>query len=124
MGVGNPVHIINAVAHGVDCFDSTFPTQNARHMTLFTSSGKLRLNREEFKHDLRPIDECCDCFVCKTYSRSFLRHLLRTGEPNGLFYASFHNLFFMKNFMEDIRIAIKEDRFQKFREEFLKKWID
>ena len=122
MGVGCPEAIVNAVAHGVDCFDSTFPTQNARHGTLFTSEGKLKILNKKYENDLKPIDENCNCFVCKNHSRAYIRYLLKMNEPNGLHYASYHNIYFMINLMKEIRKAIKENRFEKFRKEFVKKF--
>jgi queuine tRNA-ribosyltransferase len=120
MGVGSPRQLINAIAAGADCFDSTFPTQNARHATLFTSKGKLKIKNAKYKNDLRPIDKNCNCYVCKNYSRSHLRHLMKMQEPNGLRYCTYHNIYFINNLMKQIRKAIKEKRFEKFRKSFLK----
>lgn len=122
MGVGSPVELINAIAAGIDCFDSTFPTQNARHSTLFTSNGKLRIENKKYAQDLSPIDENCKCTVCKSYSRAYIGYLLKMKEPNGLHYASYHNIYFIIDLMKKARKAIKENRFAQFKKEFLKKF--
>ncbi|MEE9525123.1 MAG: tRNA guanosine(34) transglycosylase Tgt [Candidatus Woesearchaeota archaeon] len=122
MGVGTPVQLINAIAAGADCFDSTFPTQNARHGTLFTSKGKINLSNSKFKNDIKPIDKNCDCYVCKNYSKAHLRHLLKMKEANGLRYTTYHNIYFINNLMKQIRKAIKNKTFTKFRKDFLKKY--
>ncbi|MBW2981766.1 tRNA guanosine(34) transglycosylase Tgt [Candidatus Woesearchaeota archaeon] len=120
MGVGCPKQLINAVAAGADCFDSTFPTQNARHNTLFTSKGKLVIKNSRYKNDLKPIDENCNCYICKNYTRAHIRHLMKSGEPNGLRYCTYHNIYFINSLMKQIRKAIKEKIFEKFKKRFLK----
>ena len=122
MGVGNPAQLINAIAAGADCFDSTFPTQNARHNTLFTSEGKLNIKNSKYKNDMKPIDKKCNCYVCKNYTRAHIRHLLKMKEANGLRYATYHNIHFMNNLMKQIRTAIKEHRLERLKKEFLKKF--
>ncbi|MBW2995752.1 tRNA guanosine(34) transglycosylase Tgt [Candidatus Woesearchaeota archaeon] len=122
MGVGTPVQLINAIAAGADCFDSTFPTQNARHSTLFTSKGKIKIKNAKYKNDLAPIDKNCNCYICKNYTRAHIRHLMKMGEANGLRYCTYHNIYFINNLMKQIRTAIKEKRFTKFKKEFLKKY--
>ncbi len=120
MGVGNPADIVEAVWYGTDCFDSTFPTQNARHGTLFTMSGKLRLSRQEYAFDQSPVEEGCDCFSCRNYSRSYIRHLLKENEGVGMQLATIHNLRFMQRLMHRIRKEIKDENFKDFRDEFRK----
>jgi len=122
MGVGNPAQLINAVSAGADCFDSTFPTQNARHNTLFTSKGKLVIKNSKYKNDLKPIDKNCKCYVCKNYTRAHIRYLMKMGEANGLRYCTYHNIYFINSLMKDIRSVIKENRFEKFKKEFLRKY--
>ena len=122
MGVGNPRQLVEAISAGVDCFDSTFPTQNARHGTLFTSLGKLMIENAKYKEDLKPVDVDCGCYVCKNYSRAHVRHLLKMKEANGLRYATYHNIYFLNNLMKDIRVAIKLGKFENFKKEFLKKY--
>ena len=122
MGVGEPRQILEAVELGIDCFDSTYPTMTARHNQLFTRNGLIRINKEEFKEDENPIDENCDCPLCKDYSRAYIHHLVKTQEPNAKRLMSLHNLRFMLKLMEDIRASIKENNFTKFKKEFLGKY--
>lgn len=122
MGVGNPIQMIEAIESGVDCFDSTFPTQNARHNTLFISNGKLIIKNAKFKNDLKPIDKNCNCYVCKNYTRAHIRHLMKVGEANGLRYCTYHNIHFMNDLMKQARTAIKKKRFTKFKKDFLRKF--
>lgn len=122
MGVGNPIQMIEAISAGVDCFDSTFPTQNARHNTLFTSAGKLIIKNAKYRNDLNPLDKRCDCYVCKNYSRAHIRHLMKLNEANGLRYCTYHNIHFMNNLMKQAGKAIKEKKFESFKKSFLKKF--
>jgi len=118
MGVGSPNDLLECISMGVDIFDSTFPTQNARHSTLFTWRGKLKLDRKEYRTDQGPIDKDCDCRVCKNYSRAYIHHLLRVSEPTGKKLATYHNLFFMQKLIEKTRDSISEGKFDEFRTEF------
>ena len=120
MGVGNPKQMVEAISAGVDCFDSTFPTQNARHNTLFTSKGKLVIKNAKYKNDLKPIDSKCDCYICKNYTRAHIRHLMNTKEANGLRYCTYHNIYFMNDLRKKVRAAIKEGKFSSFKKKFLK----
>ena len=122
MGVGSPSQLINAIDAGADCFDSTFPTQNARHGTLFTSQGKLMIKNAKYKNDFNPIDKNCDCYVCQNFSRAYIRYLTKMKEPTALKYTTYHNIYFIHNLMKQIRTAIKEKRFNKFRKNLLKKY--
>jgi queuine tRNA-ribosyltransferase len=122
MGVGNPVDLVEAVSRGVDCFDSIFPTQNARHRNAFTMDGMLRLDRMIYREDERPLDERCDCFVCKEFTRAYLHHLSRVGEHILHRYLSYHNLYFLQRFMEKMRDAIRKQEFAEFKQEFLGKY--
>jgi len=114
MGAGNPVELLEAISRGCDMFDSRFPTQNARRGTLFTSKGKLRIFQEKFKFDTKPIDEDCDCWVCKHYTRAYLRYQLYQEEAVGHRLATFHNLYYLQNFMRQAREAIKKGKFKEF----------
>ena len=116
MGVGTPTNIIEAVWRGVDFFDCVMPSRNARHGHLFTSRGIINIMNQKYQHDASPIDENCSCPVCKNHSRAYLRHLLKAGEMLGMRLAVMHNLYFYNQLMEDIRTAIEEGRFEKFRE--------
>ncbi|MFW5990825.1 MAG: tRNA guanosine(34) transglycosylase Tgt [Candidatus Nanoarchaeia archaeon] len=119
MGVGNPKDVIESIAYGADCFDSTFPTQNARHGTLFTMRGRLRIVNSKYKNDHLPIERECNCFTCKNYSRAFVRHQLKHREGVGLELATIHNITFMQRFMKKIRDAIRDKRFETFRKQVL-----
>lgn len=122
MGIGEPTDLVESVARGIDCFDSRFPTMNARHGTLMTSKGRILIKNNEFKDDEGPIDEKCSCFVCKNYSKSYIHHMLRFNEAVGLRLASYHNLHFIRQLMKDMRTAIVEGRFEKFRKDFKKRY--
>ncbi len=117
MGVGAPENIIDAIALGVDFFDSTFPTQNARHATLFSFKGKLRIDRKEHRDSLKDIDKECDCYVCRNYSRAYLHHLLRVNEATGKKLATYHNIYFMQRLIAKAKEAIRENSFEKLKKE-------
>jgi queuine tRNA-ribosyltransferase len=124
MGEGDPVELLEAISRGVDIFDSCFPTRNARRGTLFTIKGRLRLLRARHKFDKKPIDECCDCFVCRDYSRAHIRHLLMQEEGVGYRLASYHNLYFLQRLMDKAREEIKKGKFKEFLTSFKKKYKD
>jgi queuine tRNA-ribosyltransferase len=115
MGAGNPVELLEAISLGVDMFDSRFPTQNARRGTIFTSKGKLRITRKKYTLDKKPLDENCDCFVCKNYTRSYLKYQLMQEEAVGYRLATFHNLYYLQNLMKQARDAIKKGKFKEFK---------
>jgi queuine tRNA-ribosyltransferase len=123
MGVGTPENIIESVERGIDMFDCVMPTRNARNGTLFTHRGRLNIKAAKFKFDDRPIDEFCDCYTCKNFSRGYIRHLFNAEEITGMILATIHNLRFYNKLMEDIREAIKNNRFQKFKEEFYSMYL-
>ncbi|MFH1064807.1 MAG: tRNA guanosine(34) transglycosylase Tgt [Candidatus Woesearchaeota archaeon] len=123
MGVGSPQDIIEAVSMGVDCFDSIYPTQNARHCQIFTRKGMIKLDKGKFKEDFGPLDPECDCYVCKTFSRAYLHHLARSSEWTHHRYLSYHNVHWMIKFMERMRAAIAKGEFNDFRKEFLADYI-
>jgi len=122
MGLGSPEDIVKAVGMGIDCFDSIFPTQNARRGTLFTFEGKILFSTSKYAYDFSPIEKGCDCYTCKNFTRAYLNHLLKTKENFGKTLASLHNLRFMQRLMEKIREAIKEDRYSEFEKEFRDKF--
>jgi queuine tRNA-ribosyltransferase len=111
MGLGNPEDIVTAVSCGVDLFDCVIPTRNARNGTLFTSRGKLVIKNARYTDDKRPIDESCCCYTCKTYSRSYLRHLFIAKEILVLRLLTLHNLSFYGELMRNIRTAIDQEEF-------------
>lgn len=115
MGVGSPVELLNAIESGVDIFDSAFPTRNARHQTLMTSKGNIDIARAKFTMDLSPIDENCDCYTCRNYTRAYLHHLFKEAELLALRLASIHNLHFMQRIVLGAREAILEDLFVEFK---------
>ena len=122
LGVGNPDDIVECVSLGADSFDSVFPTQNARHGTLFTFNGKIDILKAVYAHDKTPIEKNCKCLTCKNYSKAYIRHLLKINEPNGKRYASIHNLYFMKELMSRIRKNIRAGTFDKFKNEIISKY--
>ena len=122
MGVGEPVDIIEGVIRGVDIFDCVLPTRIARHGQAFTRDGKINLNNAKFKEDLNPIEEGCDCYTCKNYSRAYIRHLITVGETLGGRLLSIHNIRFLIRLTEELREAIKNDNILEYKEEFLKRY--
>ena len=122
MGVGDPIDIIEGVIRGVDIFDCVLPTRIARHGQAFTRSGKINLNNAKFKEDLNPIDDKCDCYTCKNYSRAYIRHLITIGETLGGRLLSIHNIRFLIKITEELREAIKNDNILEYRKEFLAKY--
>ena len=121
MGVGTPSNIIEAVARGVDFFDCVIASRNARHAFIFTKHGTMNLLNQKYETDSRPIDETCGCPACKNYSRAYIRHLFKAKEMLGMRLCVLHNLYFYNHLMEDIRIAIEEDRFDQYRAENVEK---
>ena len=122
MGVGTPELILEAVSMGVDCFDSRYPTMTARSGYLFTPDGQLNIDKKENEFDTSPVDNTCDCYTCKNYTRAYLHHLTRMNEPTGHTLKTIHNVTWMQNFMQKIREAIKANKFEKFKKEFLGKY--
>ena len=122
MGIGTPEYILDAVQAGIDMFDCVLPTRNARNGSYFTRRGMLSIKQERWIHDFGPVDSECNCKVCRTYSRSYLRHLFKEQEILSSILASYHNLYFLNNMLKEIRTAIDEDRFEEYRKEFLEKF--
>jgi len=121
MGAGDPLELLEAILRGCDIFDSRFPTQNARRGAIFTSEGRINLTGASFKEDNGPIDKNCSCFVCKNYSRAYIRHLLIQEEGAGLRLASYHNLHYLQRLMEESKKAIKSGKFREFLADFKRK---
>ena len=119
MGVGEPLDIIEGVERGVDIFDCVLPTRIARHGQAFTKYGKINLNNAKFIEDFTPIDETCDCYTCKNYTKSYIRHLISTKETLGGSLLSIHNIRFLIRLTEELRQAIKDDNFLNYKEEFI-----
>ena len=118
MGVGRPEDIVEAVRRGVDMFDCVIPTRHARTGFIYTSKGILKIRNSRYQDDTRPLDEHCDCYTCRNYSRAYIRHLDKCGEILGSRLTTIHNLYYYQQLMRDIRSAIEEDRFEAFAEQF------
>ena len=119
MGVGTPANILEAVDRGIDFFDCVYPSRNGRHGHVYTKFGKINLFNAQYEKDMRPIGEGCNCPACRDYSRAYIRHLLKAKEMLGMRLCVLHNLYFYNHLMEDIRGAIDEGRYSKFKEERL-----
>lgn len=115
MGVGTPVNILEAVDRGVDFFDCVYPTRNGRHGHLYTNKGKINLFNAKYELDDSPIEDGCQCPACKTYSRAYIRHLLKAGEMLGMRLCVMHNLYFYNTMMEEIRDAIEKGNFKEYK---------
>lgn len=119
MGVGYPEDIVTSVMHGVDLFDCVLPTRNGRTGSLFTSSGKLVIKNAKYSRDFSPPDPECDCYVCKHFTKSYIRHLFNTGEVLAAVLSTYHNIYFYINLMRRIREAIKGGYFSEWVEDFI-----
>ncbi|HET7628340.1 MAG TPA: tRNA guanosine(34) transglycosylase Tgt [Bacillales bacterium] len=122
MGVGSPDSLIDGVIRGIDMFDCVLPTRIARNGTCMTSSGRLVVRNAKYAKDFRPLDEACDCYTCRNYSRAYIRHLVKTNETFGFRLTTYHNLYFLLNLMRRVRQAIHEDRLLDFRERFFEQY--
>ena len=117
MGVGTPINILEGVERGVDFFDCVYPARNGRHGNLYTNRGKINLFNAKYELDSAPIEDGCQCPTCRTYSRAYIRHLLKAGEMLGMRLCVMHNLYFYNNMMEEIRNAIEEGRFAEYKKQ-------
>ncbi len=122
MGVGTPDYLFEGVARGVDMFDCVLPTRIARHGVAMTSHGNLNIKNAKFERDFEPLDPECNCYVCRNYSRAYLRHLFKSGEMLSSMLLSEHNLHFLVSTMANIRRSIEEDRFEQYKEDFYRKY--
>jgi queuine tRNA-ribosyltransferase len=118
MGVGTPEDLVAGVANGVDMFDCVMPTRNARNGWLFTRFGDIKIKNSRYKEDDKPLDETCECYACKNFSRAYLYHLHRAGEILGARLNTIHNLHYYLQLMREMRAAIDADRFQSFVVQF------
>ncbi len=118
MGVGTPEDLVDAVAEGVDMFDCVMPTRNARNGWLFTRFGDIKIRNSRYKDDTRPLDESCDCYTCRTFSRAYLHHLQRLNEILGARLNTIHNLHYYQQLMREMRAAIDSDSFAVFSGQF------
>ncbi len=119
MGVGTPANILEAVERGVDFFDCVYPSRNGRHGHAYTNKGKINIMNKKYELDTRPIEEGCQCPACRTYSRAYIRHLMKAKEMLGMRLLVLHNLYFYNHLMEDIRTALDEGGFAQFKKEKL-----
>ncbi len=122
MGVGTPVNILEAVDRGVDFFDCVYPSRNGRHGHVYTSDGKLNLFNAKYELDDRPIEEGCGCPACRSYSRAYIRHLLKAKEMLGMRLCVLHNLYFYNHMMEEIRDAIEQGRYQQYKKQKIERY--
>ena len=122
MGVGDPIDLFEGVMRGVDMFDCVHPTRLARHGHAFTLDGKINIKNAKYKEDFTSIDEECDCYCCKNYTKAYIRHLIVANETLGQRLLSIHNLRFLIRIMENIRKSIQDDRFLEYKEEFMNRY--
>jgi queuine tRNA-ribosyltransferase len=120
MGVGTPEDIVEMVPLGLDMFDCVMPTRNARNGTLFTSRGKVTIKNASYAEDASPLDEDCSCYTCSHYSKAYLRHLFMANELLAYRLNSIHNVYYYAHLMEDIRNAIRDNRYEEFKDSFYK----
>ena len=119
MGVGAVNDLLEAVSLNIDMCDCVLPTRIARHGTLMTSQGRITIKKAMYKEDFTPLDPACDCYTCRNYTKAYLNHLCRTNEGFGTRLMSIHNIRFLLHLMEEVRKAIKEDRYDDFKRETL-----
>jgi len=119
MGVGDPIDLIENVMRGIDIFDCVSPTRLARHGHAYTKFGKINLKNAKYKDDFSNVEDGCDCYACKNYTKAYIRHLITANETFGARLLSIHNIAFLTNLMKDIRKNIKNDTLEEFREKFI-----
>ncbi|MFH1276236.1 MAG: tRNA guanosine(34) transglycosylase Tgt, partial [Candidatus Woesearchaeota archaeon] len=123
MGVGSPLEILELIGKGIDCFDSIYPAKMARHNHLFTKKGPILIGMTKYCQDFTSIEESCECHTCKNYTRAYLHHLSKINEPSGNRLKTIHNLHFIKQMIDEAKIAIKANKFKEFKEEFVKNYV-
>ncbi|MDQ0351138.1 queuine tRNA-ribosyltransferase [Alkalibacillus filiformis] len=122
MGVGSPDSLVDGAMRGVDMFDCVLPTRIARNGTCMTSNGRLVVRNAKFAKDFTPIDENCECYTCRNYTKAYIRHLIKANETLGIRLTTYHNLYFLVKLMGQVRNAIREDRLGDFRDEFFEQY--
>ncbi len=122
MGVGSPDYLLEGAIRGIDMFDCVLPTRIGRNGTVMTSKGRIIIRDNAYARDFTSLDPECDCYVCKNFSRAYIRHLLKAKEVLGIRLTTWHNLRFLMNLMKNVRQAIAEDRLGDFKEEFFSKY--
>ena len=121
MGVGTPENLVTAVDYGIDMFDCVLPTRNARNGWLYTNTGVVKIRNAQYELDTKPIDDACGCSTCKQFSRSYIKHLLKTNEMLGARLATIHNLHFFLDLMQQMRNSIAVNEFDEFRANFFER---
>jgi queuine tRNA-ribosyltransferase len=124
MGVGTPIDLITAVDSGIDMFDCVLPTRVARNGTLYTWQGKVSIKREQYKRDPKPLDENCDCYTCKNFSRAYLRHLYYAGEILSARLNTVHNLHFYLTLMKKVRQSLEDGTWNSFKQQCLTRFVN
>ena len=119
MGVGTPDCLVEGVARGVDMFDCVFPTRVARNGMAMIHTGRMNMKNKQYERDFRPIEESCGCYTCRNYTRAYIRHLYKSEELLAFRLVTIHNLYFLLQFMRDMREAIVQGNFSEFREHFM-----
>lgn len=122
MGVGTPDCLVEGVARGVDMFDCVFPTRVARNGMAMIHTGRMNMKNKQYERDFRPIEESCGCYTCQNYTRAYIRHLYKSEELLAFRLVTIHNLYFLLQFMRDMREAIVEGKFSEFREYFMEQY--
>ena len=122
MGVGEPIDLLEGVKRGIDMFDCVLPTRLARHGNAFTRNGKINLKNLKYKDDFTPIENNCDCYTCKNYTKAYIRHLITCDETLGGRLLSIHNIRFLIKEMEEIRESIDNHTFQEYKKDFIEKY--
>ena len=122
MGVGTPIDLLENIEKGVDMFDCVMPTRIARNGTVYTKNGKLIVRDSDFKDDFNPIEDDCNCYACKNFSRAYIRHLIKIKEILGIRLTTIHNLTFYCNLIKKIRQAIEKDNFLEFKRRFIEQY--
>ena len=122
MGVGDPIDLLEGIDRGIDMFDCVLPTRIARHGNAFTHTGKINIKNAKYKEDFTPLEDGCDCYTCKNYTKAYVRHLIVSNESLGGRLLSIHNIRFLIKLMEDARISIQNQNYKTFKEEFIKRY--
>ena len=120
MGVGDPIDLIENVIRGIDLFDCVSPTRLARHGHAYTRYGKINIKNNQYKEDFTPIEEVCNCYACKNYTKAYIRHLINVKESFGARLLSIHNIYYLTNLMKEIRESIKSDNILEYKEKFIR----
>ena len=124
MGVGDPIDIVEGVDRGIDMFDCVLPTRLARHGHAFTKDGKINIKNAKYKEDFTPVEENCDCYCCKHYTKAYIRHLIVANETLGQRLLSIHNIRFLIRLTEEIRKSIQKNTFKEYKQEFIERYTN